>query len=255
MEYYVLFIHAKKAATLTNAREVMSNNSPEVVKFSDALSENISQSVQPVEAPCNGSGWETYRLADVLPSWMVVPRTKRQRGKIKEAQKFRRVQGAYLEARLHFTKLTTSAESQLKWWFSNMRRISIHHFIMKNYYLHDRPTTVEQLIKEEFGGLRVVMADLKAAREMGSIEIDKMAEDQRKATIYPTRGLIADTDNFFGSVEAGKEGMFVKWAEELDRVSATENGGVRIRLADYHREYAAYTKQVDAILPDTIRTI
>ena len=136
-----------------------------------------------------------------------------------------------------------------------MRRISMHHFIMKNYYLHDRPTTVEELLNEKYGGLRVVMADLRAAKEMGSIEIDKMAEDQRRATIYVTRGLIADTDNFFSSSEVEKEGMFVKWRDELDKISETENNGVRMTLQQYLEDYLAYNQQVKKILPDTILPI
>lgn len=232
----------------------MQNENAKVVKFSDARGEQACRT-QPLVAPANGAGWQIYPLADVFDTWQVVSRTKRQRGKIEEAQRFRRMQGAYLEARLHFINITKSAESQLKWWFSNMRRISMHHFIMKNYYLHDRPTTAEELLNEKYGGLRVVMADLRVAKEMGSIEIDKVAEDQRKATIYPSRGLIADTDNFFGSSEVEKEGMFVKWRDELDKISETENNGVRMTLQQYLEDYLAYNQQVQKVLPDTVRPI
>ena len=78
--------------------------------------------------PKNGEAFKIYSAQTKINNgeFIGVPRNKRQRGKIAEAQKFRRAQGAYLEARLHFRKLVRDAQSPLRWWFSTTLREELH---------------------------------------------------------------------------------------------------------------------------------
>ncbi len=212
--------------------------------------------------PRNGEKFAVYAFADRQTldggAFQTVARDKRQRGKIAEAQRFRRAQGAYLAARLHYFNISQVATSQLKWWFANTRRIRIHHHLMVNYYLEDRPTPVAELIANEYCSIRHLHSDLQHAVEMGSIEIDHTKEDKRQRVIYPTRGFIADTDNLFGrraDEQHGLDGMFVFWSKQLDTYMMDEGepGSTHYSLAQYHADFEAYNELVTPHLPDTDR--
>ncbi|BAQ85464.1 putative transcriptional regulator [uncultured Mediterranean phage uvMED] len=202
--------------------------------------------------PRNGAKWETYSLVERLRvtngKFTTVTRTKRQRGKIEEAQRYRKYQGVYLKTRLHFFNTANHSQSQLRWWFANSRRTRIHHFIMHNYYLEDRPTTEEELLEQNFGSRRQVALDLKTAQEMGAIEIDQDAADKRKKVIYVTRGLVADTDNLFGSDDEQRPGMYTVLCEGLATHVSPE-----YRLADYAEDRLKYKQMIEATLPDSFR--
>jgi hypothetical protein len=190
--------------------------------------------------------------------FVTVPRNKRQRGKIAEAQRFRKAQGAYLSARLHFFDISQQSASQLRWWFASGYRIRIHHHIMVNYYLEDRPTPVEELHARNYCSVRQLHSDLKHAIDLGSIEVDHTKTDKRQRVIYPTRGLIADTDNLFGrhaSEDHEFDGMFVFWSQQLGTYLKNEGepGAAHYSLAQYHADFEAYNDLVGPHLPDTDR--
>lgn len=212
-------------------------------------------------APQNGEHWTVYpfeqRRALLDGVFETVPRNKRQRGKIAEAQRFRKAQGAYLSARAHFFDISQESSSQLKWWFAATHRVRIHHHLMVNYYLEDRPTPVEELIAKSYCSVRNLHNDLKHAVDLGSIEIDQYDNDKRQRVIYPTRGFIADTDNLFGrrkQSEHEHDGMFVFWAKQIDKqVGPFWDHNSRYNLEQYHADFEAYNKLVAEHLPDTDR--
>ena len=80
----------------------------------------VQQRQNTSKSPANGEPWTKYKLKNVLENgkWHVVPRNQRQHGKIQEAQNFRRAQGAYIKARLHFFDVARQAQGNLRWWFS-----------------------------------------------------------------------------------------------------------------------------------------
>ena len=206
----------------------------------------------PEAPPTGGAKWRVYSLAERLRltngKFVTVERTARQRGKIEEAQAYRRYQGVYLKTRLHFFNTANNAQSQLRWWFANNRRTRIHHYILHNYYLEDRPTTEEELLEQNFGSRRQVALDLKTAQEMGSIEIDQDAADKRKKVIYVTRGLVADTDNLFGATDKKHIGMFNILYEGF-RTAVREGYG----LQEYAKDHAKYRELIESHLPDSFQ--
>ncbi len=208
-----------------------------------------------IQAPKNGERYEVYDFDDVLKTggWVTVARNKRQRGKINEAQRFRRAQGAYLAARLHFRELTRQAQSNLQWWFSSTLRAELHCRIMMRYYLYDEPTHVSDLLESIPRSTRNIMAEIKTATELGSIEVDALASDKRKRVIYPTRGLIADTDNLFGRSTGEQNGHFTYWGELIDQIIRPVEANDRYRLSDYKRDFDSYNDLVATVLPDTDR--
>lgn len=212
-------------------------------------------------APQNGEHFTIYpfeqRRALLDGVFETVPRNKRQRGKIAEAQRFRKAQGAYLSARLHFFDISQESSSQLKWWFASTHRVRIHHHLMVNYYLEDRPTPVEELIAKSYCSVRNLHNDLKHAVDLGSIEIDHTDKDKRQRVIYPTRGFIADTDNLFGrekQSEHENDGMFVFWAKQIDKqVGPFCDDDARYNLEQYHADFETYNDLITPHLPDTDR--
>jgi|8_EtaG_2_1085327.scaffolds.fasta_scaffold64039_2 hypothetical protein len=207
--------------------------------------------------PVDGQAFSVYAFQNRPKTddggFVTVPRHKRQRGKIQEAQSFRRAQGAYLKSRMHFFHVAASSESQLKWWFANTHRIRIHHHLMVNYYLEDRPTPVEELIKEKYCSIRHLHSDLKHASDLGSIEIDHIEKDKRQRVIYPTRGFVADTDSLFGreaQLDNELDGMFVFWSKQLKKYVDEKK---YYSLTEYHQDFAAYRSLVADYLPDTDR--
>tara|TARA_R100001163_G_scaffold23242_1_gene19558 strand:+ start:424 stop:1137 length:714 start_codon:yes stop_codon:yes gene_type:complete len=211
------------------------------------------------DQPEHGDKFSVYAFEDRLKhenGFMTVPRHERQRGKIQEAQRFRKAQGAYLSARLHFFDIATGSQSQLKWWFASTHRIRIHHHLMINYYLEDRPTPVEELIAKNYCSVRNLYSDIKNATDLGSIEVDFSKKDRRQRILYPTRGIIADTDNLFGrsaNDKHGLDGMFVFWSQQLDTFLNNEmvDGQQPYSLAQYHKDFEAYNALVGPYLPDT----
>ena len=137
--------------------------------------------------PRNGEPYSIYPFAErhafIRGEVKTVPRNKRQRGKIAEAQRFRKAQGAYLSARAHFFDISQESASQLKWWFAATHRVRIHHHLMINYYLEDRPTPVEELTAKNYCSVRNLHNDLKHAVDLGSIEIDQTDKDKTQRVI------------------------------------------------------------------------
>ena len=213
------------------------------------------------DGPRNGDHYQVYSFNEkemlLDDDFKTVPRNKRQRGKLAEAQRFRKAQGAYLRARMHFFDISQRSTSQLAWWFANTQRIRIHHHILGNYYLEDRPTPVVELIEKEYCSVRALHSNLNTAVEMGSIEIDSSIEDKRQRVIYPTRGFIADTDNLFGresQTDHGTDGMFVFWAKQIDeQVGPIWDRESRYSLKEYHQDFERYNQMVAPYLPDTNR--
>lgn len=206
------------------------------------------------DAPRNGEEWSVYSFKvrnKVDRGFQPVRRTERQRGKMEEAQAYRMAQGAYLDSRLHFLQMSETAQSQLRWWFASRHRIAMHHYLLRNYYLENRPTPLEDMLQMKFASTRKVLEDLRIATEMGSIEQDLAAKDKRKRVIYVTRGLVADTDNFFGRISATQEGMFEHWRKGLEKIP-TEDGH-RYTLEDYRRDFEAYREKVHQYVPDGFR--
>ena len=81
------------------------------------VTEDDPQSGQPEKpnAPQNGEHWKIYpfeqRRALRDGDFETVPRNKRQRGKIAEAQRFRKAQGSYLSERAHFFDISQESSS------------------------------------------------------------------------------------------------------------------------------------------------
>ena len=227
------------------------------------VTEDDPQSGQPEKpnAPQNGEHWKIYpfeqRRALRDGDFETVPRNKRQRGKIAEAQRFRKAQGSYLSARAHFFDISQESSSQLKWWFAATHRVRIHHHLMINYYLEDRPTPVEELIAKSYCSIRALHNDLKHAVDLGSIEIDQIDKDKRQRVVYPTRGFIADTDNLFGrrkQSEHETDGMFVFWTKQIDeQLGPIWDNSTRYSLEQYHKDFEAYNQLVAQYVPDTDR--
>ena len=206
-------------------------------------------------SPKNGEQFETYSVEAKIKNgeFIGVPRNKRQRGKIAEAQRFRRAQGAYLAARLHFRELVRDAESPLRWWFSSTLRAELHTRIMKEYYLFDAPTYVSDLLDKIPASTRNIMTEIKTATDLGSIELDALKSDKRKRVIYPTRGLVADTDNLFGRSTGETDGFFIFWGGLIDTHIGDNEDNERYRISDYRRDFDAYNDLITAIIPDTDR--
>ena len=205
--------------------------------------------------PKNGEAFKIYSVQTKINNgeFIGVPRNKRQRGKIAEAQKFRRAQGAYLEARLHFRELVRGSQSPLRWWFSSTLREELHCRIMRQYYLYDAPTYVSDLLDKIPASTRNIMAEIKTATDLGSIELDALKSDKRKRVIYPTRGLVADTDNLFGRSTGETDGFFIFWGGLIDTHIGDNEDNERYRISDYRRDFDAYNDLITAIIPDTDR--
>ena len=121
------------------------------------------------------------------------------------------------------------------------------------YYLYDEPTHVSELLEAIPASTRNIMAEIKTATQLGSIEVDALASDKRKRVIYPTRGLIADTDNLFGRSTGEQDGYFTYWGELIDQIIGPGEANDRYRLSDYKRDFDAYNDLITTVLPDTDR--
>lgn len=215
--------------------------------------------------PTGGEKYQTYSLRerslhrpDFVPNWQAFwgrgrkgdqlaanpKRSERQAGKIEEAQDFRKWQGVYLEAKLNLFEVAQKKEFGLRWWFADHKRICLHHLIMRNYYLEDRPTTEEEVMARQFGSIRAMQQLLQFALEIGSLERDKLADDARKNCYYPSRGLVSDTDNLFNSTAPGAVGIFVYLRQAVGRVFG-EKG---YNLTRYFVDVNAFDALVDEVM-------
>lgn len=215
------------------------------------------------QAPSGGGSFESYSLADYLQdedmlNWASFfgredrskqlvsnpRRSQRQNGKIKEADKFRKFQGAFLKGRLHAITMAQDPAMGLKWWFSNSDRITLHHLIMSNYYLHDTPTPEDEIKSVVRSTSRTVRELLRTAVQIGSLDPQPMAEDARRKCYYPTRGLVSDTDNFFGNTEEGREGVFAY----LNQMIMDLYGEERYSLAVYAEDFAEFHRLIAQLM-------
>jgi hypothetical protein len=217
-----------------------------------------------ITAPKGGEAWSVFDLepytdqaqeARQTKSWKGVPRHIRQNGKISAAQHFRRAQGYYLKARLHFWKISQSEAGYLRWWFQDLERVLIHHVIMINYYLEDAPTTLPEILDHNICGAQKVKGILKTAVEMGSLEVDQLKSDRRVNVYYVTRGLVAESDMLFGRKADGdpnREGIYRHWNRNLheDPDRGEEYKATPQMLDKYLTQYDAYFEMVSKFLPD-----
>lgn len=216
-----------------------------------------------IKAPRNGEKWQIFSLAPYTKAgqergrsgdWKGVSRSVRQNGKIEEAQHFRRAQGFYLKARLHFWKIAQKETQYLKWWFNDLHRVLIHHFLMVNYYIEDRPTTRSELVNAKICSEQKLKDTLRHAVDMGSLEVDQMESDRRERVYYPTRGLVADTDMLFGrkTGDCETEGIYRHWNRSLrnDPLRSSECHKTPQMLDNYLKEYDAYFEMVSKFIPD-----
>ena len=158
-------------------------------------------------------------------------RSKRQNGKILEAQKFRRYQGIFLKTRLHAIE-QASTSAGLKWWFATYDRIWLHHVIMSNYYFEDRPTSDREIMRAAKASPRTMADILKTAVEIGSLDPDVAKEDKRQKVYYPSRGLVRDTDNFFHSEEEDGLGVITYMSRLMDETYGEEG----YRMFEYRKD-------------------
>jgi hypothetical protein len=215
------------------------------------------------QAPTGGGSFESYSLADYLQdedmlNWASFfgredrsrqlvsnpRRSQRQNGKILEAQEFRKMQGAFLKARLHAITMAQDPAMGLRWWFSNSDRITLHHLVMSNYYLHDTPTPEDEIKATLRCTSRTVRDLLRTAVQIGSLDPQPMAEDGRRKCYYPTRGLVSDTDNFFGSTEVGREGVFAY----LNQMIIDLYGEERYSLKNYQADFAEFHRLIAQLM-------
>ena len=215
--------------------------------------------------PTGGRKFSIYSLRervlhrpDFLPNWQSFwgtgkkgerlannpRRSERQAGKILEAQAFRKMQGVYLEARLQLFKAAKQREFGLRWWFGDHKRICLHHLIMRNYYIEDRPTSEEEILLEQWGSDKSMRLILKMGVEIGSLECDPLEEDGRKNVYYPTRGMVSDTDRLFKSEEKNVLGTFVYFRQAVLHVF----GGQLYTLNDYFRDSAEFDDLVEDVM-------
>lgn len=191
--------------------------------------------VEPRDAPVGGDTFKTYSLKDALmrarfaEGWQAFfgrpdrarqlisnPRRKqRQNGKIAEAQQFRKYQGVFLDVRLHAIKMACEGHG-LTWWFQSYLRIWLHHLIMRNYYLEDRPTTEQEIIQGAAASPKTMRTILQTAVEIGSLDPDVLENDKRQKCYYPTRGLVSDTDHFFHADDDHARGVLTYMREKLN---------------------------------------
>jgi hypothetical protein len=215
------------------------------------------------KAPRNGKKWEVFSLTPFLEksknseersNFEPVSRSVRQNGKIEEAQTFRKWQGAYLKARLHFWKISQHESSYLKWWFNDLHRVLIHHFLMVNYYLEDRPTMRSELVAAKLCSEQKLKDTLRHAVDMGSLEVDQVEYDKRERVYYPTRGLVADTDMLFGrkTDHPETEGIYRHWNRSLknDEFGSSNYHVTAAMLDAALEEYDNYFAIVGKFIPD-----
>lgn len=213
--------------------------------------------VEPRDPPVGGDQFKTYSLKDNLmrthfaEGWQAFfgrsdrarqlianPRRKqRQNGKIAEAQKFRKYQGVFLDVRLHAYTMARNS-SGLTWWFQNSHRIWLHHTIMRNYYLEDRPTTEQEIMQGAPTSPKTMRGILRTAVEIGSLDPDVLEEDRRQKVYYPTRGLVSDTDHFFHADDDDQKGVLTHMRKKLSE----QFGFDGYRLSDYEADVENFYK-------------
>lgn len=215
-------------------------------------------------APVGGGTFATYSLKEELrneefaENWQAFfgrsdrnkqlvanpRRAQRPNGKILEADRFRKMQGVFLKTRLHAIAVAEQAGSGLKWWFANSDRITLHHLIMCNYYLSDAPTEEDEIKDTLRCTSRTVRTILRTAVEIGSLDSSSLGEDGRRKCYYPTRGMVSDTDHFFGSSEEGAEGIFTR----LHRLLTETFGKKRMNLDEYVEEYEEFNWLISVMM-------
>ena len=235
----------------------LATNEGEPVEFPAPL-------VSAPKRPTGSAGFETYSLKenleteDFAENWHAFfgrpdrseqlianpRRMQRQNGKILEAQEFRKLQGCFLEVRLHAIKMAQTRAFGLRWWFQNHDRIWLHHLIMANYYLRDRPTTEREILSLARSSDKTMRGILKTACQMGSLDVDKIEGDRRAKCYYPTRGMVSDTDNFFNSQDPENSGVFT----ELKRLLTSAFGPKRYSLDEYESDVTEFRSLVKKLM-------
>ena len=207
--------------------------------------------VEPRDPPVGGDIFKTYSLKDNLmrahfaEGWQAFfgrsdrarqlianpRRSQRQNGKIAEAQNFRKYQGVFLATRLHAIEMARQSTG-LTWWFQSHHRIWLHHTIMRNYYLEDRPTTEQEIMQGATTSPKTMRGILRTAVEIGSLDPDVLEEDKRQKCYYPTRGMVSDTDYFFHADDDDATGVLTHMRKNLNE----QFGLDKYRLSDYERD-------------------
>ena len=220
--------------------------------------------VEPRNAPVGGDTFKTYSLKDNLmkahfaENWQAFfgrsdrtrqlianpRRSQRQNGKIAEAQEFRKYQGVFLDVRLHAINMARESTG-LTWWFQNMQRVWLHHTIMRNYYLEDRPTNEQEIMQGATTSNKTMRGILQTAVEIGSLDQDVLENDKRQRCYYPTRGLVSDTDHFFHADDDDQRGVLTHLR---DKLSETFSGVDRYRLSDYEHDVETFYKQIGQLM-------
>lgn len=211
--------------------------------------------VEPRDPPVGGDQFKTYSLKDNLmkahfaENWQAFfgrpdrarqlianpRRSQRQNGKIAEAQKFRKYQGVFLDVRLHAIAMARKKHG-LNWWFQSHHRIWLHHTIMRNYYLEDRPTTEREIIQGATTSAKTMRGILQTAVEIGSLDPDVLENDKRQKVYYPTRGMVSDTDYFFHADEDHATGVLTQMRKTLNE----QFGFDQYRLSDYETDVETF---------------
>ena len=214
-----------------------------------------SDIVEPRDPPVGGQEFQTYSLKDNLmkahfaENWQAFfgrsdrarqlianpRRSQRQNGKIMEAQKFRKYQGVFLDVRLHAIRMAKEKHG-LNWWFQSHHRIWLHHTIMRNYYLEDRPTTEREIIQGATTSAKTMRGILQTAVEIGSLDPDVLENDKRQKVYYPTRGMVSDTDYFFHADEDHATGVLTQMRKTLNE----QFGFDQYRLSDYETDVETF---------------
>ena len=212
--------------------------------------------VEPRDPPVGGGQFKTYSLKDNLmkahfaENWQAFfgrsdrarqlianpRRSQRQNGKIAEAQAFRKYQGVFLDVRLHAIRMAREKHG-LNWWFQSHHRIWLHHTIMRNYYLEDRPTTEQEIMAGATTSNKTMRGILQTAVEIGSLDPDVLENDKRQRCYYPTRGMVSDTDYFFHANDDDATGVLTHLREKLNE---TFSGLDRYRLSDYEHDVETF---------------
>ena len=219
--------------------------------------------VEPFDAPKGGGRYKMYSLKDIptrarfAEGWQVFfghsdrarqlianpRRSQRQNGKVEEAQHFRKYQGVFLDVRLHAIDMARQSTG-LTWWFHNSHRIWLHHTIMRNYYLEDRPTTEQEIMQGGLTSPKTMRGILRTAVEIGSLDPDVLEEDKRQKCYYPTRGMVADTDHFFHADDDDAKGVLTRMRKKLNE----QFGQDAYRLSDYEQDVENFYELVDELM-------
>ena len=202
----------------------------------------------PCKTPRGGEGYTWYSIEQAKEDKNQVAHFKRtqrsdiQRGKMIESRVYRAFIGGIIKSRQRHKEINDKISSELRWWNSKEYAKDVCYVIMSNFYLEDRPTTVEELREHDFTSSPNLNILLRNAEAMGSIKIEKMKEDKRQKCVYPTAGLVVDTDqSFFWLTEL----LFEEWHEIL---------GYQPSLEDFRKEFGNFWGLMMELVDDKMVT-